>query len=464
MAIRRLGSCPGFARFAVARDLATRPSLQHRFVDHRVVVPRLHPWSLCAAARGGCREGHRGLPHQGMSAGESSGQQPARPPPAAPGTGPAVSGAQTVPMEVHIPHTGQTVPLPPRGHALVLGRGADTGICAKACSRQQARLLHRDDGSVELEQVGPNPCAVAGRATQPGARVTLQPDAAFSLLASCMEDTRCLLRQAASAAPAAAVGASEAPAAPGDAQGRKDASKVRRVGPDPAPKRRMHPMFTPKPRGRDAVGSRRPAAQIHTGMDGGASCMRLNGAVVPLPPGWGCHGDSVLHRQFGSAPPSELVAAFDFDGCLAVTSLGGTDPNAWRLKHPGTVTVLSEYAAKGYKLVIFSNESLARYKKTEVIGNHVVKKTSRLAAFVAATGLPWQVFTMVQKNEYRKPGRRAWDHFVQEHNGGRPIDLTRSFYVGDAAGRPRDHSRSDLEFAQNVGVEFFTDEQFFRGT
>jgi hypothetical protein len=37
----------------------------------------------------------------------------------------------------------------------------------------------------------------------------------------------------------------------------------------------------------------------------------------------------------------------------------------------------------------------------------------------------------------------------------------RSFYVGDAAGRPGDHSDSDRKMAQAAGLPFFTETEFF---
>lgn len=39
----------------------------------------------------------------------------------------------------------------------------------------------------------------------------------------------------------------------------------------------------------------------------------------------------------------------------------------------------------------------------------------------------------------------------------------RIFFVGDAAGRPGDHSSADLKFALNAGMHFFTPEEFFLG-
>lgn len=59
-----------------------------------------------------------------------------------------------------------------------------------------------------------------------------------------------------------------------------------------------------------------------------------------------------------------------------------------------------------------------------------------------------------------------WELFLQR-NG--PVDLDQSFYVGDAAGRPadgihpKDFSCSDRKFASNVGIKFYTPEEYFLG-
>ena len=45
--------------------------------------------------------------------------------------------------------------------------------------------------------------------------------------------------------------------------------------------------------------------------------------------------------------------------------------------------------------------------------------------------------------------------------GGVAIDPARSFFVGDAAGRPGDHSDSDAVFARSVGVTFYDERRFF---
>lgn len=52
-----------------------------------------------------------------------------------------------------------------------------------------------------------------------------------------------------------------------------------------------------------------------------------------------------------------------------------------------------------------------------------------------------------------------WDMLVKEKNDGVEIDVDKSFYVGDAAGREKnwapkknkDHSAADRLFAMNIG-------------
>lgn len=63
---------------------------------------------------------------------------------------------------------------------------------------------------------------------------------------------------------------------------------------------------------------------------------------------------------------------------------------------------------------------------------------------------------------YRKPAIGMWLQFKKElEEAGASLDMESSFFVGDAAGRPKDFSDSDLKFAQAIGLQFYTPEEFF---
>ena len=60
---------------------------------------------------------------------------------------------------------------------------------------------------------------------------------------------------------------------------------------------------------------------------------------------------------------------------------------------------------------------------------------------------------------------------MKDYNGGITPDMSASYYVGDAAGRPKgwapgkkkDFSCGDRMFAANIGIKFMTPEEYFFG-
>lgn len=182
---------------------------------------------------------------------------------------------------------------------------------------------------------------------------------------------------------------------------------------------------------------------------------------VPVPSGWSVQGGSLLVRAFGEPTPSATIAAFDFDGCVANTPLGGNDPNAWSMQFAHVPAVLKALHAAGHSIVLVTNESMDRFKKPDAIRSAILKKTGRLAGFAAAANVPMLALCATAKDDFRKPATGAWT-FLRDHaNAGVPIDRAASFFVGDAAGRPGDHSDSDRAFALKVGVTFHDEKTFF---
>lgn len=68
--------------------------------------------------------------------------------------------------------------------------------------------------------------------------------------------------------------------------------------------------------------------------------------------------------------------------------------------------------------------------------------------------------TLGKDTKYRKPLPGMFDLLTARLNEFE-ICKEHSLYVGDAAGRPGDHSADDLNFAKNAGVPFNTPEEFF---
>lgn len=59
--------------------------------------------------------------------------------------------------------------------------------------------------------------------------------------------------------------------------------------------------------------------------------------------------------------------------------------------------------------------------------------------------IPLSIYAATQHDEYRKPRTGMWKEFLDDYDLDIDdrLDLQESFFVGDAAGRPGDHSCVD---------------------
>jgi bifunctional polynucleotide phosphatase/kinase len=157
--------------------------------------------------------------------------------------------------------------------------------------------------------------------------------------------------------------------------------------------------------------------------------------------------DSVL---FKVTKPCSLVAAFDLDHTLIKpqgTRKFAKDRNDVQYLFPEVEEKLDDLRRKGYKIVIFTNQSGKKFNWDDL--QYKVSKW---------IGEDTEIYVSTTKDRNRKPCTGMYDLFVT-HNGY-PLTM---FYVGDAAGRNGDFSDSDLKFAHNIDVPFYTPEQFFLG-
>ncbi|KAJ0249289.1 Polynucleotide 3'-phosphatase ZDP [Hirschfeldia incana] len=186
-----------------------------------------------------------------------------------------------------------------------------------------------------------------------------------------------------------------------------------------------------------------------------------------LLPKWKAFETVIFLERDDGLNDSEKIAAFDFDGCLAKTSVKVVGADAWSLMYPSIPEKLQSLHSEGYKLVIFTNESnIDRWKNKRQAA--VDSKIGRLNSFIKRVEVPIQVFiacgvaTSGGKDDlYRKPKPGMWQLMKKHFNSGIEIDMDKSFYVGDAAGRKGDHSDADIKFAQANGLKFYTPEEYF---
>lgn len=180
----------------------------------------------------------------------------------------------------------------------------------------------------------------------------------------------------------------------------------------------------------------------------------------PAYPGCCCWSDE-------GCEPRPRVIAFDLDSTLVETASNSAfakNASDWKWFCPEVPAVLQRLHREGFKLVIMSNQlgiTKGNTTHAEVQG--------RMEQVVRAAGVPMQCFYATHNDFCRKPRPGMWIVLAALFNGGVPIDVAHSLYVGDAAGRPKtkarkkDFSRGDLVFAQNVGLGFQVPEHTFLG-
>eukprot|EP01101_Sappina_pedata_P004778 TRINITY_DN206_c0_g1_i1.p1 TRINITY_DN206_c0_g1~~TRINITY_DN206_c0_g1_i1.p1 ORF type:complete len:433 (-),score=177.45 TRINITY_DN206_c0_g1_i1:147-1328(-) len=177
--------------------------------------------------------------------------------------------------------------------------------------------------------------------------------------------------------------------------------------------------------------------------------------------------DTVIYLYGSSLAGSELIASFDMDSTLVEPKSGKKFPvgkTDWRWWRPEVPTKLKALHADGYKIVIFTNQAGIEKNKTKK--GDIMGKISMLSEELS---IPLQAYISAATDSYRKPNTRMWDLMVEKHNGGVKVDMEKSFYCGDAAGRPKsatakkDFSCGDRSFAFNIGIPFKTPEELFLG-
>jgi bifunctional polynucleotide phosphatase/kinase len=155
--------------------------------------------------------------------------------------------------------------------------------------------------------------------------------------------------------------------------------------------------------------------------------------------------------RFNSAK-NPKIAAFDLDHTVLCPKSGkkfAKNRHDARLVYPKVLVKLNELRHEGFKIVIFTNQL---NRTGDTILKDILFKVDQHC------GRDIDVFISIRNDQHRKPMPGMFDLFC-ELNG--PVDKKSLLYVGDAAGRPKDFSDTDLRFALNIGAAFRTPEEYF---
>ncbi|BCR83768.1 putative DNA 3'-phosphatase Tpp1 [Aspergillus chevalieri] len=166
-----------------------------------------------------------------------------------------------------------------------------------------------------------------------------------------------------------------------------------------------------------------------------------------------------------STAKKQKIAAFDLDSTL-ITSASGTtfarSPKDWKWWHASVPSRVRELNSEGYQVVVVSNQKQISLKKGAAESKSYNNFKEKVTAVMNDLDVPLSVYAATESDEYRKPRLGMWREFLDDYDlDVSGVDLNSSFFVGDAAGRPGDHSQVDRGFAVNIGVDFKTPEEFF---
>lgn len=103
-----------------------------------------------------------------------------------------------------------------------------------------------------------------------------------------------------------------------------------------------------------------------------------------------------------------------------------------------------------YQIIILSNQKKISIQTDLKAGRSESKSLTnfkeKLLAIMRQLDIPLSIYAATQYDEYRKPRTGMWREFVDDYDldvDDTKVDLEVSFFVGDAAGRPGDHSSVD---------------------
>jgi bifunctional polynucleotide phosphatase/kinase len=165
----------------------------------------------------------------------------------------------------------------------------------------------------------------------------------------------------------------------------------------------------------------------------------------------------------------QAIAGFDLDQTITQTKSGAEFAKSaedWEFWATVVPERIRDAHAKGMRVVLFTNQA-----GIETGAASAGQVCSRIGQVVARLAVPVLALVATAHDLCRKPASTMWSFMERLFSPVAKVDRSASFFVGDAAGRPKgwkkgadqDHSDSDRKFARNCGVRFQTPEEYFLG-
>lgn len=153
------------------------------------------------------------------------------------------------------------------------------------------------------------------------------------------------------------------------------------------------------------------------------------------------------------------MAGFDLDWTIIKPIHGKIFPknkDDWQLWNQSVLTKLEGLLDSNCIIVIISNQKQIDNIHNKKVYNEFIEKINNIHKLLK---IDFIFIASLHDDIYRKPRIGMIDYLLKKTNIF--IDLNKSYYIGDMAGREKDKYDTDLKFAKNLDVKFFTPEQFF---